>query len=334
VAEAREAPFLRIDGLTKRFGARVAVDGLSLSVERGEIFGLLGPNGAGKSTTFHLLTGLVAADAGRLFLDGREVAPTDPATRERLGVVFQHPSVDAKLTGRENLRLGAALYGLGRAEAEREIARVLELVDLAGRASEPVERYSGGMRRRLELARVLLHAPELLIMDEPGAGLDQASLRLFWRRLVELRRERRTTILVTTHQPEEAEHCDRLAILDGGKLVACARPSELRARVGGDVVVIEASEPERLVDEIARAFSLAPRLEAAESPAGEPRVVIEAPRGHELIPRLVERFPDGRLRSVSLRQPTLADAFVKITGRRLVGGDALAPETGSARGAA
>ena len=233
---ALETPFLRVEGLRRSFGTRTAVDDLSFSVGRGEIFGLLGPNGAGKSTTFHLLTGLLAPDGGAVFLDGKKVSPTDPAARERMGVVFQHPSVDVKLTGLENLRLGAALYGLSRATADREIARQLELMDLVERASEPVERYSGGMRRRLELARILLHAPELLIMDEPGAGLDQASLRLFWQRLGELRRERRTTILVTTHQPEEAEHCDRLAILDGGKLVACSPPSELRARVGGDLL--------------------------------------------------------------------------------------------------
>jgi ABC-2 type transport system ATP-binding protein len=307
-------PFLRIDGLRRHFGARAAVDGLSLSVGRGEIFGLLGPNGAGKSTTFHLLTGLLAPDrdgGGRIFVDGREVRPTDPAFRERIGVVFQHPSLDGKLTGRENLRLGAALYGLHGAAAEREIARLVGLLEMQGRLDEPVERYSGGMRRRLELARVLLHGPELLIMDEPGAGLDQASLRIFWGRLGELRRERRMTVLVTTHQPEEAEHCDRLAIVDAGRLVACETPDALRARVGGDVVVLEADAPDALADEVRAAFALEARVV-------EGRVVIERERGHELIPRLVERFPGGRLRSVSLRRPTLADVFVKLTGRGLV----------------
>src|SRR5262245_9572954 len=152
-----DAGFLRLEGLTRRFGERVAVDGLSIDVARGEVFGFLGPNGAGKSTTFHLLTGLLAPDARRLLLDGREAPPTDGRVRRRLGVVFQEPSLDDKLTALENLRLGAALYGLSGRRAETRIAELLRLVELGDRAREPVERFSGGMKRRLEIARVLLH---------------------------------------------------------------------------------------------------------------------------------------------------------------------------------
>src|SRR5581483_1680439 len=162
-----DAPFLRLEGLTRRFGDRVAVDGLTLDIARGETFGFLGPNGAGKSTTFHLLTGLLAADAGRILYMGQPAPPTDPRMRRRLGVVFQEPSLDDKLTGLENLRLGAALYGLTGAFAHKRVDEMLALVELSDRAREPVERYSGGMKRRLELARVLLHEPEILVMDEP-----------------------------------------------------------------------------------------------------------------------------------------------------------------------
>ncbi len=305
--------FLQLDGLRRRFGDRVALDGLTLSVERGEIFGVLGPNGAGKSTAFHVLTGMLAADGGRILLDG---APADPARdarlRARLGVVFQHPSLDGKLTARENLELGAALYAVPSREARRRVDETLRLFDLTERADEPAEKLSGGMRRRLELGRVLLHQPELLIMDEPSAGLDQASLRRFWGELSQIRRARGMTILVTTHQPEEAEQCDRLAVIDHGKVIAEGTPAELRAQVGGDVVTVEADEPEAIAATVREAFALAPRVV-------DGRVVVEAPRAHELIPRLVEKFPSGRLRAVGMRPPSLADVFIKLTGRQLGG---------------
>ncbi len=309
-AAVADAPFLRLDGLSRRLGGRVALEPLTLDIQRGEIFGLLGPNGAGKSTTFRLLLGLLAPDAGRILFDGVEVDPASAAFRSRLGVVFQHPSVDTVLTGRENLRLGATLYGLPRAVAQSRIARALDQAELTSRADEAVSRYSGGMRRRLELGRVLLHDPELLVLDEPGAGLDQASLRRFWQTLAALRDERRLTIVVTTHQPEEAEWCDRLAILDAGRLVAVGSPEELRRRVGGDVVTLEADDAEALAADVNARFGAAATLV-------EGRVTFEHPRAIEIIPRLVESLPAGRLRSVSMRRPTLADVFIKITGHTL-----------------
>jgi ABC-2 type transport system ATP-binding protein len=305
-----DAGFLRLEGLTRRFGERVAVDGLSVDIARGEVFGFLGPNGAGKSTTFHLLTGLLAPDAGRLLLDGREAPPTDGRVRRRLGVVFQEPSLDDKLTALENLRLGAALYGLSGRRAEARIAELLGLVELGDRAREPVERFSGGMKRRLEIARVLLHEPEILVMDEPSRGIDAPTQRRIWTQLLELRRTRHTTILLTTHQPEEAEYCDRLAVLDHGRVIACDTPEALRHQVGGDVVILDGDEPDGLLVEVRSRFAVEPRIV-------DGTVVIETPRGHELIPRLVEQLPPGRLRSVSLRRPTLADVFVHLTGRGL-----------------
>ncbi len=303
-------PFLRLEGLTRRFGDRVAVDGLTLDIARGETFGFLGPNGAGKSTTFHLLTGLLAPDAGRVLIDGQPAPPTDPRMRRRLGVVFQEPSLDDKLTGIENLRLGAALYGLTGKPAAARIERMLELVELRDRAGEPVERYSGGMRRRLEIARVLLHDPEILIMDEPSRGIDAATQRRIWQQLDELKHSRRLTILLTTHQPEEAEHCDRLAVLDSGRVIACDTVEALKKQVGGDVITIEAEGADEVARQVAALTPTPPRVL-------DGRVVIEAPQGHALIPRLVELFAPGRLASVGLRRPTLGDVFVKLTGRGL-----------------
>jgi len=305
-----DAGFLRLEGLTRRFGERVAVDGLTVDVARGEVFGFLGPNGAGKSTTFHLLTGLLAPDAGRVLLDGRPAPPTDGRVRQRLGVVFQDPSLDDKLTALENLKLGAALYGLSGKRAEVRIAELLALVELGDRAKEPVERYSGGMKRRLEIARVLLHEPEILVMDEPSRGIDAPTQRRIWEQLLELKRQRRMTILLTTHAPDEAEYCDRIAVLDHGRVIACDTPDVLRSQVGGDVVTLEGDDAEALANEVRAKFS-------PEARVVEGAVVIETPKGHELIPRLVEALPPGRLRAVAMRRPTLADVFVHLTGRGL-----------------
>jgi ABC-2 type transport system ATP-binding protein len=310
-----EAAFLRLEGLVRRFGDRVAVDGLTVDVARGEVFGFLGPNGAGKSTTFHLLTGLLAPDAGRMLIEGREAPPTDGRVRRRLGVVFQDPSLDDKLTALENLRLGAALYGLGGRRATARIEELLALVELGDRAKEPVERYSGGMKRRLEIARVLLHEPEILVMDEPSRGIDAPTQRRIWEQLLELRRQKRMTILLTTHQPEEAEHCDRIAVLDKGRVIACASPNELRAQVGGDVVTLDGDDAAALAAEVHAKLGVEARV--VEGEGGHAAVVIEAPRGHELIPRIVEALPPGRLRAVAMRRPTLADVFVHLTGRGL-----------------
>ena len=305
-----DAGFLRLEGLVRRFGERVAVDGLTVDVGRGEVFGFLGPNGAGKSTTFHLLTGLLAPDAGRVLLEGREAPPTDGRVRRRLGVLFQDASLDDKLTALENLKLGAALYGLSGRRAAARIEELLALVELGDRKKEPVERYSGGMKRRLELARVLLHEPEILVMDEPSRGIDAPTQRRIWEQLIDLKRKKGMTILLTTHQPEEAEYCDRIAVLDHGRVIACATPNELRAQVGGDVVTLDGDEAEALAAEVKAKFSLEARVV-------DNAVVIETPRGHELIPRLVESLPSGRLRAVAMRRPTLADVFVHLTGRGL-----------------
>ncbi|HEX9398703.1 MAG TPA: ABC transporter ATP-binding protein [Anaeromyxobacter sp.] len=305
-----DAPRLVVEDVALRRGGREVLRGVSLEVRRGEIFGLLGPNGAGKSTLFAILAGLLRPDGGRFLLDGREIAPGARALRARAGFVFQEPGLDGKLSAEENLRLAAALHRVRRAEARSRIARLLESAGLAARAQERVERLSGGMRRRLELARSLVHAPELLVMDEPTVGLDAAAFRAFWDGIETLRRADGLTVVLTTHRPDEAEHCDRLAVLARGAVVACEEPDALRARVSGDLLFVEADEPEA----VARALSEKLGLAARVQPDG---VTVEREAGHTLVPRIVEIFPPGRLRAVSLRRPTLADAYLAVTGERL-----------------
>jgi ABC-2 type transport system ATP-binding protein len=305
-----DVPRLRVRELRRRFGARTALDGVSFDVWPGEIFGLLGPNGAGKTTAFRLLSGLIPGDGGSLEMDGAEVTAGERAYRARLGVVFQDPSLDLKLTGRENLALGAALYGLPRALAASRIAEALAVMELGDRADEAAVKYSGGMRRRIEIARVLLHQPSLLLLDEPGRGVDPDALRRIWTELRALRDQRGVSLIVTTHQPDEAEHCDRIAILDAGKICALGTPDALRARVAGDVVRVGGDNPEELAATIQARLGLAGRIV-------DGFVTVEAPRGHELIPRIVELFPPGRLASVATARPTLADVFAKLTGRGL-----------------
>jgi ABC-2 type transport system ATP-binding protein len=309
-ASGNSHPRLRAEGLSRRFGTRVALDGVSFEVAPGELFGLLGPNGAGKTTAFRLLAGLIPAHAGTLAFDGRPVATTDTAYRARLGVVFQEPSLDLKLTARENLRLGAALYDVPRAVAARRIDEALALMALGDRADEAASTYSGGMRRRIEIARVLLHEPALLLLDEPGRGVDPDALRRIWDEIGALASARGTSVIVTTHQPEEAERCHRIAILDGGRLAITGTPDELRAHVAGDVVRVRGDRPDELRATIATRLGLPGRVVDGE-------VVVEAPRGHEVVPRIAELFPAGRIAAIATSRPTLADVFAKLTGKGL-----------------
>ena len=314
-ATAGGPPLLELDGLTRRFGDRVAVQSLSLSVTRGEIVGLLGPNGSGKTTSFRLLTGSLSPHGGRVLVYGRPAKLDDRSFRSRLGVVFQSASLDRRLTGRQNLQLHAALHGVAGDEARRRIDDLLDLVRLADRADEVVDRYSGGMKRRLDLARVLIHDPEILVMDEPTTGLDEASFRAIWDRLHERCREHGRSVLMTSHRPEEAAQCDRLVVLDEGRVIAEGTPAELVSQVQGDVVLIEASDLEELCRDLNDQFG---------DDLGPPRISnghvrLECLDGHAWVPRVVEAFPAGRMRSVSLQRPDLSDVFLKIAGRTLDG---------------
>jgi len=307
---AIDSPALSIRDLVVRRGGRTVLHGVNLDVGRGEAFGLLGPNGAGKTTLFHVLTGLLAPSSGSLVLDGRPATTSARAFRARTGVVFQQPALDSQLTARENLRLAARLYGVPAADARRRIDALLERARLADRADEPVRRYSGGMRRRVELARALVHRPSLLILDEPTTGLDEGAYRGFWADLEALRRESGLTLLLTTHRADEAEHCDRLAILDQGRVVACDAPDRLRERVRGDLLILEALDARSVAALIAERFGLEARVL-------DDRVTVRRERAHELIPRLVEALPDGALRAISLRSTGLGEVFLELTGHAL-----------------
>jgi ABC-2 type transport system ATP-binding protein len=308
-------PRLALEGVRFSHGDREVLRGVTLSAWPGEIVGLLGPNGAGKSTLFAILAGLLAPAAGRFRLDGQEIAAGARALRAAAGIVFQSPGLDGKLTAEENLALAAGLHCVPRGAARATVRRLLESAGLADRAREPVDRLSGGMRRRLELARALVHRPALLVMDEPTTGLDAGAFRAFWAEVERLRRAEGLTVVLTTHRPDEAERCDRLAVLAGGAIVAEGAPEALRARIPGDVVVVKADEPQLVASGIESRLGLAARVLDDE-------VLVEHEAGHTLVPRIVEAFPPGRLRAVSLRRPTLADAYLAITGASLEDGKA------------
>ena len=301
---------LRVRDLTVDRGGRRVLDGVSFAAREGEVFGFLGPNGAGKTTLFHVLTGLLAPLSGSVELDGKPLGEAGRASKTRTGVVFQQPALDPHLTGRQNLSLAARLYGVPRRTARERICSLLEQVELTDRADEPVSRLSGGMRRRIELARALVHAPSILILDEPTAGLDQRALVKIWEHLLSLRKERGVTLVLNTHNPEEAEKCDRLAILDRGRIVACDTPDRLKERVRGDLIILETDSAQEVASAISRRFGANARVVNG-------KVYLERDRAHELIPRLVESFPERTLRSVGIRQVRLGEVFLELTGREL-----------------
>jgi len=290
------------------YGTRVALDDVSFSVARGEIFGLLGPNGGGKTTLFKILSTLMPASGGSatVFGDALRVAPA--AVRRHLGVVFQHPSLDDKLTVHENLTCHGYLYGLHGARLQHRTQTVLQRLGLAERAAERVEKLSGGLRRRTELAKALLHEPPVLLLDEPSTGLDPGARRDFIQYLRELRERDGVTIVLTTHYMDEAERCDRVAILHQGKLVSVGAPADLKDRVGGDIVVMQAHEPERLRQKIQERF-------ACEAAVVDGTVRVERPRGHEFVRDVVDAFPTD-ITFVTYGKPTLEDVFIHLTGHR------------------
>lgn len=303
-------PILEVRGISRRFGERAALDDVSFSVRSGEVFGLLGPNGAGKSTLFRILAGLLRPDAGTVVFEGQRSALADASFRARLGVVFQSGSLDVQLTARENLRLGARLYGLGRAEADRRGEELLARFGLEGRGDDKVGTWSGGMRRRLELGRALIHRPAILLMDEPTQGLDEGAFRSFWKLLAQVRAQTGLTVLLTTHRSDEAERCDRLGLIEGGRWVGCETPAAWASRFGGDLVTLETERPAEVEAAVKERLGLEATVRGRE-------LRIEHPTGHQLIPRLVEALPAGALSSVQLRRPTLGDVFLRLTGTDL-----------------
>ncbi len=299
---------IHVSHVTHHYGSRRALDDVSLEVARGEIFVFLGPNGGGKTTLFRLLSTLIPIQQGEIRLLGFDLARQSFAARAAIGVVFQAPSLDKKLTVAENLRHQGHLYGMSGAALRKRAGEMLERLGVADRAGELVETLSGGLRRRVELAKGLLHHPRLLLLDEPTTALDPAARSDLWNYLHTLRDEHGVTVVLTSHLLEEADRADRLAILNEGRLVALDTPDALRATVGGDSITIRTADAPRLAAAIGGRFGLEPQiLDGA--------VRLEQPDGHEWIARLVEAF-SGQIEAVTLGKPTLEDVFIARTGHR------------------
>lgn len=292
-------------------GTRLALDGLTFAVGRAEIFGLLGPNGSGKTTLFRILSTLMVPSGGSARIEGFDAAREPNKVRQQIGIVFQAHSLDGKLTIAENLKHQGHLYGLTGANLKRRIEEVLKRVGLADRAKDKVETLSGGQQRRVELAKGLIHSPQVLLLDEPSTGLDPGARRDLWQYLATLRQQEGVTVLVTTHLMEEAEHCDRLAILSEGKLVALGSPAELKAQIGGDVVTFETASEETAA---ALAKGIGERFRAAAQVFGN-AVRVERNEGHRFVTEVVEAFP-GMVEGVSVAKPSLEDVFIDRTGHR------------------
>jgi ABC-2 type transport system ATP-binding protein len=303
-------PAIEVADLSFSYGDRQALSAVEFTIARGEIFGFLGPNGGGKSTLFRLLSTLVPIQAGNARILGYDLRGATQALRRKIGVVFQSPSLDGKLTVAENLAIHGNLYGMRGARLKERAQAMLARLDVSDRAGDLAETLSGGLRRRVELAKALLHEPELLLLDEPSTGLDPAARREFFNLLTRLRESDGVTIVLTTHYMEEAERCDRIGVLDRGRLVAIAPPGELKQRVGGDVMVISAAAPEALAQKIAQRLQVRAALV-------DGTLRIERPRGHELVARLVDEF-GGEIESITFGRPTLEDVFVHLTGHRFV----------------
>ena len=297
---------IQVQDLTHRYGPRVALRNVNFEVKKGEVFGLLGPNGGGKSTLFRILSTMMVPTEGRAAIAGDDVVRNPAAVRRHVGVVFQTQSLDKALTVEENLRAQGHLHGLSGPELRDRMARAMERLGLADRGKDLVETLSGGLRRRVEIAKALLHRPQVLLMDEASTGLDPAARRDLTRHIEELRDREGVTILLTTHVLEEADRCDRLALLHEGSIVALGSPAELRSRIGGDVVVLESGEAGALASGIESRFGL-------KTAAMDGRVRVEIANGHRFIAEVVEAFP-GAIQSVGLHKPTLEDVFVRETG--------------------
>lgn len=300
--------YIDVRGISHRYGERLALDQVSFGVAKGELFSLLGPNGGGKTTLFKILSTLIRPTQGDALIGGASLVSAADAVRRQLGVVFQHPSLDVKLTVEENLICHGQLYQMPAAKLSERVAFVLNRLALSERARDLVETLSGGLQRRVELGKALLHQPPLLILDEPSTGLDPGARRDFLTYLRQLRDEDGVTIILTTHFMDEAERCDRVAIINRGSLVRIGAPAELKSHVGGDVVVLQTTAPDDLCGRIAQRFHVEARVVDGS-------VRVERDRGHEFVRDVVEAFP-AEIASVTYGKPTLEDAFIHFTGHQ------------------
>jgi ABC-2 type transport system ATP-binding protein len=300
---------IEVRGLVKRYGEIEAVRGVEFAVKTGEVFGFLGPNGAGKTTTINMLCTLVKPTAGSATVAGHDVMRERDDVRRNIGLVFQDPTLDGYLTAEQNLRLHAELYGVQSNLVKPRMRQVLEMIGLWDRKDSVVATFSGGMRRRLEIARGLMHSPRVLFLDEPTIGLDPQTRRSIWTYIRELKEREEITIFMTTHYMDEAEWCDRIAIMDHGQIVALDSPETLKAGVGTDRVTIHTDDDEAAIAALAERFGV-------EAGIVEGAVSFGVPAGEEFVPRLFQDWDPAHpsIRSVSVSRPTLDDVFMSFTG--------------------
>jgi len=298
---------IEVHNLVRKFGELTAVKDVTFDVRQGEIFGFLGPNGAGKTTTINILCTLLNPTSGQATVNGFDVKRQRNQVRQSIGLVFQDPSLDEYLTAQENLKFHAFAYNVP--DTEQRIEQVLKLVELWERRRNQVRTFSGGMKRRLEIARGLLHRPRVLFLDEPTLGLDPQTRESIWQHLLEMQKKEEVTIFLTTHYMDEAEHCDRIAIIDYGSIVALDTPEVLKTQVGGDIVTLEVRDTDSASRELVERYNLSPRVDGGF-------IQFEVEQGSRFIPDFVRSFAQD-IRTISLRSPTLDDVFLKLTGRAI-----------------
>jgi len=295
--------------LSKKFKTLKAVDAVSFLINEGEVFGFLGPNGAGKTTTINMLCTLLVPTSGGATVNGYDIIKQRSDVRRSIGLVFQDPTLDDYLTGEQNLLFHAYAYGVPPAERKKRINELLELVELSDRRKGKVSTYSGGMKRRLELIRGLLHRPQILFLDEPTLGLDPQTRRYIWDYVLSLRQQENLTIFLTTHYMDEAENCDRIAIIDYGQIVALDTPENLKDSMGGDLVTLEAEDTKQAALELQERHNLSAQIQNGS-------VIFSVPHSDTFLPDFVRNFR-SRITSISVRRPTLDDVFLKMTGHAI-----------------
>lgn len=300
---------IRVENLVKKFGSITAVGGISFEVEENSIFGFLGPNGAGKTTTINILCTLLAPTSGSAHLNGHDCYRESSAVRKSIGIVFQDSSLDKDLTARENLLFHAYLYNVEKTERLTRVDTALRFAGLMERADDLVKTFSGGMKRRLEVARGLIHRPKVLFLDEPTLGLDPQSRANLWEFITELPKKNDITIFMTTHYMEEAEVCDKIAIIDKGRIIASGTPQELKKIIGGDVIYLRTADNKKALEEIRNLFG----VDASEK---DGEIFISSLKGDAFVPALIREIGE-RVLSVRMQRPTLNDVFLKLTGKEI-----------------
>ena len=316
------ATAVSVNGLVKRYGEIEAVRGIDLEVHAGETFGFLGPNGAGKSTTISMLCTLVRPSAGTALVAGHDVMRERDEVRRNIGLVFQETTLDGYLTAEQNLRLHAELYGMPRKAVAERLQQVMEMVGLWDRRGSLVGTFSGGMKRRLEIGRGLLHSPRVLFLDEPTVGLDPQTRSSIWSYIAELKRDEDITIFLTTHYMDEAEYCDRIAIMDRGRIVALDTPEALKASVGTDRVQIQTGDDDAAIAALRERFEI-------DAVVAEGAVTFGVADGEQFVPRLFDEWDPAHppIRSVNVARPSLDDVFMSYTGTTIRDAEASAGVT-------